>query len=68
MTTEQLNLELSSISDNDLANLATDYILDLCKTGCKSFTMSVPVRSKDTDIIFCELISRFKKLTSTKNH
>lgn len=60
MTTIELHTKLQSLSNAELLEKATDELSKLCKTGGKSFTMRVPVCEHDTDIIFSELIRRFK--------
>lgn len=62
MTTEQLNMELEQITDLELIDLVDNEISNLCQTGGKSFTMNVPVRAKDSDMILSEILKRFKQL------
>jgi hypothetical protein len=50
----------SQISDKELIKLATKEVRLLAKTGGKSHKMTVPPSPEDTDMIFCELIKRFK--------
>ena len=59
MTTEELNKELSQISDSELSSEAWKQIKKLCETGGRSFTMTVPVSKTDSDMIFSELLKRF---------
>lgn len=61
MTLKELLESLSAISDEDLENAADEELLKLCKSGGKSFRMSVPVNPRDTDMVFRELINRFQK-------
>jgi hypothetical protein len=63
MTHEEFQQKLSEISDTTLIEKAHLVLDSLCKTGAKSFTMTVPVRIDDTDIILSEIISRFEKTT-----
>jgi len=60
MTTEELYTKLANISDKDLAEMASKLVSDLCHSGGAKFTMTVPVRETDSDMILCELIRRFK--------
>jgi uncharacterized membrane protein (UPF0182 family) len=60
---DQLYTALSEITDQDLAEKASEMLNKLCHTHGKSFTMSVPVSPNDTDMIFVELIRRFKSKT-----
>lgn len=64
MTIEDLNKKMKSISNADLIIKASEELSKLCKTGAKSFTMRVPVTENDTDMIFSELIRRFKAKTN----
>jgi len=58
----------SEMSDEELANLVQEEISVLCKTGGRSIKMCVPPSIKDTDMLICELIRRFRLLTlQTKN-
>ena len=66
MKIEQFEQKQSEMSDNELADLCQKQILELCKTGGKSLIMSVPPRVNDTDMLFCELIKRFKTLSNLK--
>lgn len=50
-----------SMSDAELINLCKEELSKLCKTGGRSFKMTVPVRVKDTDMLFSELIRRFER-------
>lgn len=51
-----------TLSDLELADKCDDAISKMCKTGGRSFTMSVPVNfDSDTDMILTELIKRFRK-------
>ena len=49
--------------DAELAELARKEVSKLCSTGGRSLTMTVPPRVEDTDMLLCELIRRFKKLS-----
>lgn len=62
-----ISKELASISNSDLAKRSQSILNQLCKTGARSFIMSVPPRIDDTDIIFSELIDRFEKLSAQQN-
>ena len=56
---DELKDQLKAISDEELAEMARTELSKLCKTGGKSFSMTIPARYDDTDIIFYELLERF---------
>lgn len=60
MTIEQFEEKQASMSDEELIERANNHLDKLCKTYGKSFTMSIPVNVQDTDMIFSELIKRYK--------
>ena len=60
MTHEEFKKQLKDIPPLELAEMAQSALSKLCSTGGKSFTMTVPPRLDDTDMIFSELISRFE--------
>lgn len=62
MTKEEFQKELESISNEELATIAHSELNELCLTGGGSFTMTIPPRKDDTDIIFSEIIRRFEEL------
>ena len=66
MTHEELQNKLHTMSDRKLIEEATIQLDKLCKTGAQSFTMNVPPRVTDTDLIFNEVIRRFESLSITK--
>lgn len=57
---EQFKYAQQSMPDDELVDLCDKEISKLCKTGGRSFTMRVPVHVKDTDMLLCELIRRYK--------
>ncbi len=59
-TNEEFEAEQNAISDNKLAEMAHRALSKLCDTGGRSFTMTVPPRIDDTDMVIAELIKRFK--------
>ena len=61
--TEIFHEELESIPDDALHEYCRKELSKLCKTGARSFTMTVPPRLLDTDILFSELLRRFKRQT-----
>lgn len=61
MTVGELNKRMSEITDTELVALCEKEVSKLCDTGGKSFTMSVPVSTLDSDMLFCELLKRFEK-------
>jgi hypothetical protein len=64
MKTEEFNKQLNEIDNLVLIEKAKISLSRLCETGGKSFTMSVPVRLEDTDVILSEIIKRFEKIIS----
>lgn len=50
----------AEIPDKKLIELCTVELSKLCRTGGKSLTMCVPPMITDTDMLFAELIYRFK--------
>ena len=62
MTTEEFETRQSKMTDKVLLEALELNISKLCKTGGKSFSMSVPPSIKDTDMLICELVNRYKKL------
>ena len=63
MTHEEFKEKVSEISDNDLLGMAHKKLSELCGSGGRSFTMTVPPRIDDADIVFAEVLKRFEKLT-----
>lgn len=61
MTYEEFQAKLQAIPDSELSQKADEALSKLCKDGARSFTMTVPPRIDDTDMIFAELIRRFKE-------
>ena len=64
MKTKEFEQMQAAMSNEELIELASKQISELAKTGARSFKMTVPPLITDTDMIFCELIKRFKNLTS----
>jgi len=64
MTHEEFQNQKRAIPNLELAEKACSAVIKLCETGGKSFTMSVPVRLDDTDVILSEVIRRFLLLHS----
>lgn len=62
MTTAEFELTQLMMSDADLIANVEKQISDLCRTGAKTFRMSVPPRVDDTDMLLCELVKRFKSI------
>lgn len=54
---EQMRLDVPT---DELIQKASDALSELCKTGAESFIMTIPPRLSDTDIVFADLINRFK--------
>jgi hypothetical protein len=53
-----------AMSDLTLIGFAEEQITELARTGGRSHKMCVPPNITDTDMLFSELVRRFKKLTS----
>lgn len=68
MNSEQFNAMLSNIPNDELIEKAKNIVSKLCETGGRSFTMTVPVRLDDTDIILSELIRRFEQYEATNGN
>jgi len=62
MTHEEFQEKVKAIPDQELAEMAEKALSKLCSTGGHSFTMTVPPRIDDTDIILSEIIKRFEVL------
>lgn len=62
MTHKEFKAKLEAIPDLELAEKAQSALRKLCSTGGQSFTMTVPPRLDDTDMILSEVIKRFKLL------
>lgn len=60
MNQEEFEKKLDDMPDFVLSELAQHELSKLCKNGASSFIMSIPPRITDTDILFAELIKRFK--------
>lgn len=61
MTHEELQQHMHGMSDRKLLEDCHIELDKLCKTGAKSFTMTVPARPTDTDLLFAELLRRFEE-------
>ena len=62
MTHEDFKTQLEAIPNIELAEKAQSALRKLCRTSGRSFTMSVPPRLDDTDMILSEVIKRFELL------
>lgn len=60
---ERFEAKQAAMSDAELAELAEKEVLNLACSHGKSLRMCVPPMTTDTDMLLCELIKRFKKLT-----
>lgn len=63
---EQFDMERALMSNEILIKLCELEVSRMCKIGAKGFTMTIPVRVTDTDMLLSELISRFKDITTKK--
>lgn len=66
MTHEEFQQQVYDIPDRKLIEMAGIAVEKMCKTGGKSFTMTVPPRTDDTDIVLTEIIRRFEEHTILK--
>lgn len=62
MTYEEFQEKVKAIPDQELVEMAQKVLSELCSTGGQSFTMTVPPKVDDTDIILSEVIKRFEVL------
>jgi hypothetical protein len=62
MTQEQFEQEQAAMSNEELIELAGKQVSELARTGGRSHRMCVPPMITDTDMLFSELIRRFKSL------
>ncbi len=60
MTTEELEFMQAKMSNKELIELAEKQVSELARTGGRSHKMCVPPEITDTDMLFSELIRRFK--------
>ncbi len=61
MTEKVFKEKQESMSNEALIGFVEDQITELARTGGRSHKMCVPPRITDTDILFSELVRRFKK-------
>lgn len=64
MTEQQLNKKQAAMSDAELAEKCEKLIFDFDENGEKNWTRSIPPNVNDSDILLCELIRRFRDLTT----
>jgi len=62
ITHEEFQNQIKLIPNLELAQKAQSALSKLCSTGGASFTMTVPPRLDDTDMILSEVIKRFELL------
>lgn len=61
--------EKCTLTDEQLTEKCSDWVSKLCESGGNAWVLSIPVRmDKDPDMLFTELINRFKGLTSKIDH
>lgn len=61
---EQFAAKQAAMSDAELAELCEKEVHNLAGSYGKSHHMTIPPNITDTDMLLCELIKRFKKLTT----
>ena len=64
MNERQLRESQERISNEELIELAETQITELARTGGRSHRMCVPPSITDTDMLFSELVRRFKVLVT----
>jgi hypothetical protein len=65
-TTEDKNR--CTLSDKELIDKCEKLIINLCESGGRSWSLTIPPDfNKDPDMLFMELITRFKKLKNEMN-
>ena len=67
MTPEILRKDQKNMTDSELIELCDKSLSKMCETGGHSFTMCVPPRLDDTDMLFSELIRRYEALLKANN-
>lgn len=56
----------ATMSNGDLVELCEEELRKMCITGGKSFRTSIPLQVSDTDILFAELVRRFKDMAKLR--
>lgn len=67
MNQQEFEEKRKAIPNTELWEMAEKQLNDLCKTGAATFTMTVPPKITDTDMVFSEVISRFKVYSQPPN-
>lgn len=62
INSDLFKIQQQQMKNSELIELVEKAISKMCKTGGRSFTMSVPVRVEDTDMILSGMVKRFKDL------
>lgn len=52
--------KVESIPTDELIELAHEQLSKMCKTGGRSFTMTIPCQTDDSDIVYSEVLRRLK--------
>jgi len=60
MTYEELREEIEGLNPEYLITKAEKIVSNLCRSGGKTWVLSVPVKSTDPDMILSEVIRRLK--------
>jgi hypothetical protein len=68
MTIEEFEQKQAAISNEDLIELAEQQVSQLAESGGRSHRMSVPPKITDTDMIFSELIQRYRAVISNPSN
>jgi hypothetical protein len=67
MKIEEFKEKQAAMSDSELIVLCKKEVSNLAKTYGKSHKMCIPPMITDTDMLLCELIDRFEKLTTSQH-
>ena len=65
MKRDEFNNKLFAIPNDEIIETAKNQLSQLCENSDKNFTMCVPVRLDDTDIIYAEIIRRLENESTT---
>ena len=59
----KLEQPLNSLDDTELITRVEDWVSSLCKSGGRTWSLSVPVNfNRDPDMLICELIRRYREV------
>lgn len=58
---DRIQEKMNEVTDQRLIMIADKIISDLCRSGGKTWVLSVPVNWTDPDIILSEVVKRLKE-------